>query len=210
MGVLQRWVVAGVGQWREQKRDLNIALQKLLPFSIPCELCLIHRWVFLPLPHSSLNCRSPNPLFFLLIPPVFSLSPSSASPVPICLFSLIFLSSSWNLFPPSVLSLFRHSSPLSYSPWLCVHLQWDNRTWFLRRQRVVTDTVTKLPIKSMFNSDDFGPLTEKVEAFHLLKDWKKERDWARWRERVTGLMGLSSVVSLARRRNHEPSVPTCS
>lgn len=106
MGVLQRWVVAGVGQWREQKRDLNIALQKLFPFSIPCEPCLIHRWVLLPLPQFSLNCCSPNPLFFLLIPPVFSLSPSSAPPVLVCLFSLIFMSSSWNLFSPSLSPLF--------------------------------------------------------------------------------------------------------
>lgn len=29
------------------------------------------------------------------------------------------------------------------------------------------DAVTKLRIKSMFNSDDCRPLTEKVEAFHL-------------------------------------------
>lgn len=33
----------------------------------------------------------------------------------------------------------------------------------------------KLPIKSMFNSDDCRPLTEKLEAFHLYKDPEKKR-----------------------------------
>lgn len=42
----------------------------------------------------SLNCCSPNPLFFLLIPPVFSLSPSSAPYVPVCLPSCVLMSSS--------------------------------------------------------------------------------------------------------------------
>lgn len=73
---------------------------------------------------------------------------------------------------PLVSSVLTQSAPSlisssSFSPWLCVPPRWDTRTWFLRRQRVVTDAVTKLPIKSMFNSDDCRPLTEKVEAFHL-------------------------------------------
>lgn len=63
-------------------------------------------------------------------------------------------------------------SPLSLifipsSPSLPAFLGDETCTWFPRRQRVVTDTATKLWIKSMFNSDDCGPLAEKVEAFHL-------------------------------------------
>lgn len=114
----------------------------------------LHRWFFLPLLLSSLNCFLPNPLFFLLIPAVFSLSPYSAPHVPVCLLSFLLMSSSQTLSAPSLSSFILLSFALRRDTWLL-------------RQRVVTDAVTKLPIKSMFNSNDCRPLTEKVEAFHL-------------------------------------------
>ena len=67
--------------------------------------------------------------------------------------------------PPPVSSLGAHISILLLS--LARHSFRNETRGFLRRQQVVTDSVTKLPIKSMFNSDDCRPLTEKVEAFHL-------------------------------------------
>lgn len=157
------------------KREIwTLHFKKPFPLSILCEPCLIHRSVFLSLSPSSLNCCSPNPLFFLLIPPVFSLSPSSAPYVPVCLLSCVLMSSSWNLFSPllvsSVLTLSAPSLISFILPSLALRssaMRHPHMVFFLRRQRLVTDAVTKLPIKSMFNSDDCGPLTEKVEAFHL-------------------------------------------
>lgn len=75
-GLLQRWAVAGVGQWVKVKRDLNTALQKrkLFPLSILRESPLIHHWVFLPFLFSCLNCCLPNPLFCLSSPCVLLLS----------------------------------------------------------------------------------------------------------------------------------------
>lgn len=185
-GLSPRWVVAGVGQWREQKRDLNAALQKIRkkkkkknssPFAILCELCLIHRWVFLPLLPSTLNCCLLNSLFFLLIPPcVLLVSPLSLSisfdsfychPLEISFpigsllsfkLSLLRLPSPFILHPSAARSsAMRHSHVFFFNT---LFLLWggthSSRTQWL-----------KLPIKSMFNSDDCRPLTEKVEAFHL-------------------------------------------
>lgn len=82
-GLLQRWAVAGVGQWVKVKRDLNTALQKrkLFPLSILRKSPLIHHWVFLLFLFSCLNCCWVNPLFCLLIPLCYPpLSVSCLSP----------------------------------------------------------------------------------------------------------------------------------
>ncbi len=159
-----------------KERFEHCTSKKPFPLSILCEPCLIHRWVFLPFPPSSLNCCLPNPLFFLLIPPVFSLSPSPAPCVPSCLPSCVLMSSFWNppqpptRYPHRLFSNSRCSVSHLLHPSLLGFVFLCDETHahgFLRRQQVVTDAVTKLPIKSMFNSDDWRPLTEKVEAFHL-------------------------------------------
>lgn len=84
---------------------------------------------------------------------------------------------------------------------------------FWRRHRVVTDQVTKLRIKSMFNSDDCRPLTENSGSLSSIKRLRKKgrvgggvgsgkNVWSR----LTGIMELSSDVSVVMRRSHQTTV----
>lgn len=193
-------------------------------------------------PSSSLNCCLPNPLFFLsppcspCLPPRLPVSPSVS---PLCAPTFL-MSSCWN--SPSASSLLpfffsslgaapRLSSHPSFPPFFlaCVPPPCDTCAWlfifyffspfrlsfFWRRHRVVTDQVTKLRIKSMFNSDDCGPLTENSGSLSSIKGLRKKGGieggcWLGkrknvWR-RLTGIMELSSDVSVAMRRSHQANV----
>lgn len=126
-GLLQRWAVAGVGQWVKVRRDLNTALQKkkkLFPLSILRESPLIHRWVFLRFLFFRVliaACWIPCSVF--LSPCVLLLSLR-----PVCLPSCVSISSSLR-FGFSALSLIFIPSSSSLSAFLCD----ETCTWFFRR-----------------------------------------------------------------------------
>lgn len=179
-----------------------------LPFAILCEPCLIHRWVFLPLPPSTLNCCFLNSLFFLLIPPVFSVSLPCPCLSPLTPFTVILLK--W--VSQSAISLVLNSLgsgshlPSSSFPWLCAPLRWDIRTWFFwgGAQSSRTEWL-KLPMKSMFNSDDCRPLTGKKKKKGRLSSIKRQKNKGIEGDAGRALMGfmeLSSVGCLVMRRNH--------
>lgn len=132
-------------------------------------------------------CSSLNPslipislLSFVSLPdPLLSLHPPSlwlSLPQPFLPHHPLFIP----LSPCPTLLLFLSSflTPLfssSLSPWqrqLCLGsraLVIQNNTF----HSIVTAALTKLQIKSMFNSDGWRPLAETVEAFHLQRGWEK-------------------------------------
>lgn len=141
------------------KRDLNTALQTLSPFN--SARVLSHS----P-PSDSSFSFFPLLIAARRIPCSFFLSPPCSPPLPA---SRLSPSVPFNIASSLVwiLCLVSHLHPFILSSFR-VPPRWRRDTrGFLRRQRVVTDTAAKLWIKSMFNSDDCGPLAEKVEAFHL-------------------------------------------
>lgn len=136
-------------------------------------------------------CRIPCSVFLSPCVLVLSLRP-------VCLPSCVSISSPIR-FGFSALSLIFIPSSSSLSAFLCD----ETGTWFLKRQRVVTDTATKLWIKSMFNSDDCGPIGRKSGSLLSIKGWRKKGS----KETTDKNNGI--VICCIFSAEKKPSTPCC-
>lgn len=187
MGSGRCWTMAETRE-RFQRRTSK----KPFPFQFSASFVSSTTDSFFLSPSSSLNCCLPNPLFFYpptslcspCIPPCLPMSPSVS---PLCVPAFL-MSSCWNSpsasssFLPFAPRLSSHLSFPSFSP-AFLHHETHARgffspfclSFFWRKHRVVTDQVTKLRIKSMFNSDDCRPLTENSGSLSSIKRLRKKK-----------------------------------